>query len=392
MNILITSSYRPDSETGTSQVTQELCRYLSKKHKILYLCLGKKYEKEKISSNLTYLKIPSIDLGKFALPLITPGLIVDLNKDFNRFKPNIIHAQNSIFTSKLTQGWANENNIPFVVTFHHIPTEAVNHLLPKLSKNILAKVVQEFYTQSSLKSFLKKTDGVIALNSKIEKSVKEVDKSIKIKQINNGLNLKKIYNLKPSSTKSKYIRFFTLGSYTERKNQEYLVKVFSKLPSNYVLDCFGNKKTGREYYLKLKLLKSTLGVKNVNLNDYLENGDLLKKIKNHQFFVSASLKEAQSLAVIQSLALGKPIIVLENETTKEFKNKNVGLILPQKTTPTTFSKELINFVVIPNYEKISKNCKRESKKFNIEKTTKQIEKYYKEIISGSSRTSRFHDH
>lgn len=385
MNILITSSYRVDSETGTSQITLDLCRWLSKKNKVFYLCLGGSNSTEKINKNLVYRKIPSISMGRANFPLITPLLEERLYSEFEKFSPDIVHAQNSIFTSKLTQKWAKKNKVPFVVTFHHVPTEPIQHLIPKFSKNILTKVAQEFYTQTSLKSFLQETYGVIALNQIIKNSIRKIDNRIKVKIINNGVDLKNIYKLssngKNKNKTKKTVNFFCLGSYTERKNQEYLIRVFSKLPENYKLTCYGNKRTGREYYLKLKLLKIKLNTKNVFLNGYLNNGKLLRIIRNHDYLVSASLKEAQSLAIINSLALGKPIIALENETTKEFINKKVGLVIPQNTTPKKFSKKLETYISSINYDCVSKNCRQESKRFDIEKTTKDMEKFYKSFTT-----------
>lgn len=388
MNILITSSYRTDSETGTSQVAKLLSKKLSQKHKVLYLCLGSKNSTQKINRNLVYRKISSINMGRATFPIITPFLEEKLYQEIEKFSPDVIHAQNSIFTSKLVQNYAENNNVPFIVTFHHVPTEPIQHLLPNISKNKVAKLAQEFYSQISLKSFLSKSDAVIALNQTIKNSIREVDKKIKVKIINNGVDLDYIHGIKKRKVKKEVINFFALGSYSERKNQEYLLKVFSYLPPNFKLSCFGNKKTGREYYLKLELLKAKLNLKNVFLSGYIKNGELLKIISNYNYFVSASLKEAQSLAVIYSLALGKPIISLENETTKEFTNRSVGIVLPQKTTPKVFAKSLEKYVRSVDYHKTSQKCTSESKKFDIKKTLKEIEEFYKQVISGKKNTSK----
>jgi len=333
MKIIIASSYKTDSETGTSQVSQLLAKALSKKNKVIYICLGNKFEKIKYEKNLTYIKIPSLDIGKVAIPLINPLLINKLTKEFDNFKPDIVHGQNSVLVSELVLQWANTNNVPFVVTFHHIPTEGIEHILPKISENILAKLAQEFYTEISLKNFLSRSSGVIALNKSVKKSIRKINKKIKIDIVNNGLFLDKYLNIKTREPNYDKIKFIFLGSYNERKNQKYLVDVFSHLPSNFNCNCYGNIKTGNNYYKKLKEIIAKKNAKNIHLENYLKSNKVLQAFSKADFFISASIKEVQSLAVIQSLAAGKPIIVLDNETTKEFKNENVGLILP-KSTPT----------------------------------------------------------
>lgn len=134
MRIVITSNYKVGNETGTAYVAEVLSKYLSKKHEVTYICFGKEFKVSKKIKNLIILTIPSIDISGFSFPLITPNVIFKTFKFLNEFEPNIVHSQNTLFISNLVQIWANLNNIPFLVTFHHIPTQAVEHLLPKFKK------------------------------------------------------------------------------------------------------------------------------------------------------------------------------------------------------------------------------------------------------------------
>lgn len=57
---------------------------------------------------------------------------------------------------------------------------------------------------------------------------------------------------------SKILSLF-LGSYNERKNQEFLIKTFRNLPNNWNLNLYGNLSTNVAYVEKLKSL-----IKNIN--------------------------------------------------------------------------------------------------------------------------------
>ena len=196
MKVVITSNYPVGSETGASRVAEMLVKYLSRKNDIAFICLGKKYSEEKISKNITVVKIPMFDFKMFQVPLITPIVMYKVFSFLDSFKPNIIHAQNSVFVSKISQLWSMINDVPYIITYHHIPTEALYHLAPSLSKNILGNLVQDIYKNTSLKNTLKNSDGIVAVNQTIYESIKTVDKNVKISIINNGIETKELSKIK----------------------------------------------------------------------------------------------------------------------------------------------------------------------------------------------------
>lgn len=386
MRIVITSNYRLGNETGTAHVAEDLVNYFSKNNNVTYICLGKKFRIVKKTRLLTVIKIPSIEINKVAIPLITPDVVYKIFVYLNKFKPDVIHSQNSLFVSNLVQTWANLNEIPFVVTFHHIPTQVVEHLFPKLPRNLISNLVQDLYKEFSLKTFLKNTDCVICLNESVKRSITKVDKDVQIRIINNGIDFKKI---KPISSKSKLpdtINFIFVGSYNERKNQEYLVNVFSYLPKNYTLNMYGDKKSGKVYADKVESLMKNLNLKNIKINDYNKNA--IEMYSNMHFFISASLKEAQSLAIIEALASGIPVIGLKNETASDLVNTSNGLILPKDTTPKKFALSAFNFIKDVDYKKMSNNAKSGTKKFNIENVASKIKKVYESTAYSDSENGR----
>ncbi len=386
MRIVITSNYKLGNETGTAHVAEELSSYLSKKNKVTYVCLGDKYHLKNVSDSLTILQVPSVEINSIAVPLITPDIVFKIFVYLHNFNPKIIHSQNSLFISNLVQIWANLNRVPFVVTFHHIPTEAISHLFPKLPKNIITNLVSDLYKDLSLKKFLINTDIVIALNKFVQKSIRSVDKEIPAKIINNGINLNRLIKINRNEKLSKRLNFVFVGSYNERKNQEFLVNVFSNLPNNYILNLYGDKTTGREYVERLNLIINKLRLKNVFLNDY--STDIVKIYKNTDFFISASLKEAQSLAVIEALASGVPIIGLENETILELVNNKNGLVFPVYTSPKDFAIKLAVYINKINYRQVSLESRKSAERFRIEKVVSKIKNVYNTTTYNDSKNSR----
>lgn len=383
MRIVLTSNYKIGNETGASAITDLLARKLAQKNKVIYICLGKKLELIHKSKGLTLLTLPSLYLKGIDFPLITPQSIFLINKELDKFNPDVIHLQNHILVSNIVQLWGNLKGVAVVTTFHHIPSESLKHLLPNLNENIFAKLVQDFYTQTTLKNFLSKCFAIISLNKKQYKEIKKINKNIKNIIINNGIEINKFLKIERKRP-DKQFHFVFLGSYMPRKNQLFLIKTFKHLPNNFKLNLYGNFKSGNGYLDKLKKFIKINQVNNVFLNDFINAKKIFKIYQKSHYFISASLKEVQSLAVIEALASGLPVIGLKNETITDLVNMKNGLALPKNTTQIIFAKKIVDFVKNSNYQKMSKEAKKTSSRFNIDKTILKIEKLYKSARNSNS--------
>ncbi len=384
MRIVITSNYELGNETGSAKVAEIMSLKLSRRNKVLFICLGKYLNESIKNKNLTIITVPSIVIKNIYFPIITPILMYQIFKKLDLFNPDVVHAQNSVLISSMTRIWSNLNNVPFIVTFHHIPTEAFEHIVPSLSKTNFANLVQDIYKETTLKNFLQNTDLVIAQNKRIVNSIKSVQKNIMVEIINNGVEIKDLNKIEPNID-YKSINFTFLGSYNNRKNQKFLVKVFKYLPKSYHLRLYGNLKTGKEYADEIVNYIKSNGINNVEVNDFEK--DIIKIFKNTDFFVSASKKEAQCLSIIQSMAAGKPVIGLSNETIDDLINSSNGLVLRKNVTPKVFAEKLKDFVENINYSKVSIKNIEDSYEFDIDHVTLKTEEAYKRLCQTYSKNS-----
>jgi replicative superfamily II helicase len=145
------------------------------------------------------------------------------------------------------------------------------------------------------------------------------------------------------------------------------------------LKLYGNKTSGNAYVKKLEKLVEEKNVKNVLINDFLDEKDLLFEYERSHYLMSASLKEVQSMVYIESLASGKPIIALENEAVSEIVNKKNGLMLSKKTSPLNFAKKTTKFVnyTLKNYKNISSVCRASVFQFEINTVCEALINAYK---------------
>jgi len=381
MRILITSAHSHEGETGSAHISEILAKELSKKNQVLYILLGNKFEKEKITKNLTYLKLPIADLHGIKIPIITPINKRKIFKIIDDFQPQVVHSQNIIFGGLLGLIWARTRNVPYVLTLHHIPHEGLTFIFPRFKKRKIFIFLDRQYSKIYTGTFLKLADMVIALNKTVVESLKILSPNSRHVVINNGIELDKFKRL-PINKPAGEIRFLYPGSYIDRKNQEYLVKTFRYLPNNYTLNLYGKKDTGFGYVTGLERLIKKYNIENVTINDYVESEELLKVYKNSHYLISASVKEVQSLVLIEALAAGRPVIALENEATKDLINEQNGIVFPQSTSPKEFAKGVEKVVVgMNNYTKISNACRKSVNKFDIKIVSVEIVRVYKNVIN-----------
>ena len=370
MRIVQVSPYRLEEEAGSLKAAHELAKRLSQKHQVLFVCFGDKSELEKANKNLTYLKTPSLKVSHLTTPSFPGFYAVKIRKTLSEFKPDIVHIHNTSFNCKIALKWANENNIPCVITFHFVPTKGFSHVSQPLYDTMFGKAVQEMINQTEIKSTLEKVDQVVALNTDVLTSVRELNKTVPVTLINWGIDLKKFQKAKIKKQNSNY-NFIFVGSYT-----------LENLPPNFQLTLYGNKSTGVMYVTKLLALIKLKQIQNVKIQDSITHDQLVKKLEESDYFLSASVQEVQSLVIIEALASGTPVIGLENETVSGMVTSSNGLVLKKDITPEDFAAKLKTFVESnrESYEKMCLTARKDSAGFDINDSVSKIEKLYKTLI------------
>jgi glycosyltransferase involved in cell wall biosynthesis len=373
MRILITSVYRPGNETGTARVSEELSLALSKKNSVTYLCLGTKYQLYKVNNYLSYLTIPSLPIKQGYVPRLTPNVVSRLFKDLDKIAPDVVHAQNIAFNTLLCLVWAIKNSVTVVVTFHSLPSEGMSYVFPKLSGNKRLSQINYKVSRGYVIKLLENVDLVIALNKYVKKSIQKITPKSKIVVINNGLELKPFKEL--NIKRPQNIKIFTfVGSYIERKNQVFLIKTFSYLPNSYRLKLYGNIETGNKYVKVLKKIIADKKITNVEINGFIDRKKILAALAETDYFISASLKEAQSLVIIEALASATPVIGLRNETIAELIDGKNGVSFPKKTTTHDFAERILTYVS-SNENHYNKTClyaRKNIDRFDIDNVSEKI--------------------
>lgn len=130
------------------------------------------------------------------------------------------------------------------------------------------------------------------------------------------------------------------GYISERKNQAYLLDMLSYLPKEYKLDLIG-KPLNPEDGKRLQDYCQDIGLdERVSFVGQIPHEDIPAYLQRAHVFVSASKMEVQSLAIIEALASGTPVVGLSNETIAELVDEGVGACLPADTPAETFAHQV----------------------------------------------------
>lgn len=387
MKIVYACAYSDIKTGGGSRVPWELARQAAKdtRNEVWMICTDSEYslKKDSLEPKLLVQTVPSAgssDNSKFFSP--TPYNTLRVYEILNQIKPDIIHSHNFDPMSFIIQSWALSRGIPFIYTGHILPSQ---HMYG-LQNAKLTKAIEKFINinfNEYAKVFYNNCSKIICLNepTKID-FAKFLKQDTNLVVISNGFSVPQQASKTPSLNNSNEINLIFPGWITKSKNQQYLIEMlkYLKTVKNVSLYLPGNLDEGpykRQLENMIKLLPDD---RKCFLMGYIDHTKLLGMYLKCHYFVSASLIEVQSLAVIESLASGTPVIALENATTQDLIVKNInGEVLGLNASPREFADILDKYISLSDreYLKLRDNSKKSVKQLAYPNVMKQhLELYY----------------
>ncbi len=379
MKVLYLSSWERSNDGGSSRVAFEIAQEAHQagiKSAIIYPGIENKVF---IRDGVTNITIESIIDEDFAVPSLTLDnykFIISAIKDFS---PNIIHSHTEAFIGIIGQIYAIENDIPIVLTSHMLPSQISNwQPVSSKSSELLYFAQIAGIIPRALKTYYENCDAVIALNNQAKNDIRKFGYNGEIYIIPNGRNISK-YKMNRNRNKKQIERLVFTGQISERKNQKYLIEVMKFLPKNYTLELIGSQGNKEEVNRIKEEIKNS-NLQNIKLTDKTPFSEVIKKLYEADVFVSASTHEVQSLAVIEALLTGLPVIGLKNVTIDELVSDNNGSNLAANTSPKLFAKEILK-IRSDNYKLLSINAEQSVTHLNWTEVMKKTISIYEREIS-----------
>lgn len=366
MKIAYITSASADSAGGDGRVARELAEAVvlartggnSVGHEVLLVLSGEKTGSTKTSENFTQFEVSGRKKGDIILPLLNPVKINALTKVLRKFDPDIIHFHDQGPVSFVALLWALKNRVPTVFTSHTIPSEVVSFGLAELFPKIEPLFDNKLF-DGYLDLFLKKSSAIVAINDSVLQDLAQYLFDTPVFRIPNGRHLSHYTKVSFADIEASPLHLLFVGYLNKRKNQKYLLDVLRLLPKNFVLDLVGVPLNDNyEEELREKAEEHNLPVKFWGKVSHERIPEILEQ---SHFFVSASTMEVQSLAVLEALASGTPVVGLKNETTAEFIDNSVGRLLGAEASPPVFAQALEELSAL-SLEEYSAMCEESRKK------------------------------
>ena len=227
-------------------------------------------------------------------------------------------------------------------------------------------------------------DRIIAISKGVERIVRELDSSLKVETIYNGVDLQKIENAVPIRRSEldlpeDSVVLIQVARFNFQKDQKTVLRSLQHLPANYYCVFVGSGRLLQEHIDYAKELGVIDRTRFLGMRD-----DVPSLLKAADIFVMSSHFEGFGLAAVEGMAAGKPVIASNVEGLNEVV-EGAGLLF----TPCD-EKELVASILRLSqdseyYKKVADACKERSRLFDIKRIADSYMSVYRQLLNTISR-------
>lgn len=315
MKILIASDLHYPTINGVATFSRNLAHGLAARgHRVLVIApsqTGKKYKE--VDGNYAIYRTASVPFPFYQNFRISPSPGREVKKIINDFEPDVIHIQMLMWLGQAAMKYGNKYGIPIVSTNHAMPENLMDNikLLAPVARPInymLREYGRRFHSKSDCVTM--PTQSAIDMFSGTEKM------TVPLKAISNGIDLNRFTTDKPSS--ETYEKFdlptdLPIVSYIGRLDAEkhlfVLLRAFARVVANtpaHLMIVGDGTDVDNLYYLAREL-----GITNsVTFTGRVSDDEIVQLHKVGTVFVMPSPMELQSIATLEAMASGKPIVAV----------------------------------------------------------------------------------
>lgn len=387
MKILIAhDTYYPDVN-GAAYFTFRLAKYLKRAgHEILVIApsLTRKsyYSVYEGINEFRVWSLPAmvVEDFRFCLPIVIKRKI---SKAIVKFNPDVIHVQGHFPLDRAVVSIAKKKKIPLVGTNHFMP-DNLSHYIPlprravKKLENLAWKDCRRVFEKMDVITTPTKTAANLLYKIGVKKNVRPISCGIDFARYGvekADVDLKKKYKIS-----NKPILLF-VGRVDKEKNIDVVLKALPKVLKKCDLQFVVIGKGGEME--NLKALAEGLEVdKNVTFTGFMPNEDLPKFIPLADCFVLACAVELQSIATMEAMLSGLPVVAVNAMALPELVHNGKNGYLFEVGDSEGLAKHLIKIFSNKNLrKKMSDESLKIISGHDINKTIKSFEEVYKLAIS-----------
>lgn len=313
---------------------------------------------------------------------------LDVKKIFEDFAPDIVHIQDQYFLCQAVVREARKRRIPLIGTNHFLP----ENLLPFLIKfPRLRNLVGQFLWKWMLDVF-NQLDAVTTPSEAGAEILKQQEIQFPVHAISNGVDAERFFpdlKVDRKAIRSKYnlahdrILFLYVGRLDGEKCVDVLLEAVSRLNgTNWHLAIIGDGL--QAHALQHQAHRLTLEDR-VSFLGYVPAEDLPALYNSADMFVMPSPAELQSIATLEAIACGKPILAANARALPELVTHGVNGYLFEPSNASDAARWMKEFIRSPEqWLAMGRESLALSKVHHLSNTIRAYEECYQLVIEKQS--------
>ena len=389
MKILIASDLHYPTINGVATFSRNLARGMAARgHEVLVIAPSQTGRRcKEVDDNYVIVRTDSVPFPFYQNFRISLYPALEVKKIINDFDPDIIHIQMLLGIGQATMRYGNKLGIPIVSTNHAMPENLMDNL------KLLAPVSRpiNYMLRSYGARFHSKADVItMPTQSAIDMFLGDIDKiKTPIIPVSNGIDLSRFSPGRASD--DVYERFDIpkdapiisyVGRLDAEKHLPVLVRAFVRvkktIPNAHLL-IVGH---GTEESLLHHMTEHFGVAADVTLTGRVSDDDIVALHKLGTVFCMPSPAELQSIATLEAMASGQPVVAVDAGALGELCQNNRNGYLTAQDDEEAIADGILRILKDPALrEKMSQESLAIAKTHDLETTLDTFEKIYTDLIN-----------
>lgn len=314
MNILIATDTYPPHVNGTAYFGSRLVEELARRsHIVLVVAPSRGWSNEQYQEGrISFFRIKAVPIYvnnmRVALPFAAAR---SLAKAIRTFSPDIAHVQGHFGISRVVARIARRNHVPVVGTNHFMPDNLTHYLglptmLTRWVDQILWKSAYRFFGELDIVTTPTQTAAELFTGHGYQQPIKVISNGIDLQRFRSGVCLPAIQKKYQLSRK---VTALVVGRLDKEKHIDVVLQAAALVLKTVDMQLIvaGSDKGAEASHLKR--LTRQLGIeRSVVFTGFIPDQELPDIYRCADVFVIASTAELQSIATMEAMASGLPVI------------------------------------------------------------------------------------
>lgn len=388
MKILIAADLHWPTINGVATASRTLAKGLSDRgHEVLVIApsqTGRGYEE--YDGNYLIKRTRSVPFPFYQNFRISPTPQIEVRKIIREFDPDVIHVQMALFLGFVARGYAVKYDIPLVATNHAMPENLMDNirLIAPISKPI-QRLMVEYGAR-----FHSKADYITLPTQSAIDMFGEDRVDSPVAAVSNGIDLSRF---QPTKASPEIYKKFNLpadkqivtyiGRVDAEKHLEVLIKAYASVMDGHNHLLIVGDGTDMEH---LRNLTYSLGIDDsVTFAGRVTDDEIVELHKVGALYCITSPAELQSIATLEAMASGKPIVAVDAGALGELCQDGVNGYLAPKDDVTAVANGIKAILTDKKLQKeFAKNSLAIAGTHDISHTLDQYEAIYRQVIAAKT--------